>query len=953
MSFENQTSNPTAKLSNRSFTPGYSRSDLMLYRMMLVFFSVAPIFNEYLTFQIRGGVGPSFLGSLALSISSVAIFVWSQLIKDLRKMMVHTAFAHAVCLSWIFFSSPELKTEHLIYLSIFQVVSGMLLSEKAPIYTAIHAVATLSIAVGIGAAGAYRSEAFVPVNDLPQIYAWFLFIGFLSMSVSNQRRRQEHELALRTSETDAQRHKSMKLESIINETQSLAKIGSWHYEPISKLFTCSHELCLIFEIDERQSSQELLRACLAKIHSHDIGAFKKLIEKAICYGEDFSYTFRILLSGDGQIKHLQVMTKSTKNDAGDVISIRGSVQDKTRDIQEEGRFSAVIEAMSEGLVIQDEAGTIIMHNSAAPGILGLSADQLNGRTSMDPRWRAVRENGAPFEGKDHPAMVCLRTGKPQLGVTMGLHLPNGDLRWIRINAVPKTNSPQKRVICTFTDITALVTANDEIRFILDSLGIGIWQFNPRTSELTWDNSMYKLFGVKQEDFSGDYQAWESMLTPESRSSAIRDLDLALRGEKEFNSTFEIKTKAGEKRFITGRGKVQRDELGQAQMMFGINWDRTKEVLDESAMERQRELIEAVLNNLPNMVFAKDYNKNLSLILFNKAGEKLLGVNAKNLIGKNDYHLFPKQEADFFTSKDREVFEKRETLKIDQEVISTPSGQRYLRTYKVPTYSPDGSPDLLIGISTDITDEVKMQESLEAERAKSMHTAKLASLGELAAGVAHEINNPLAIISGNIPLLKRFKDDPEKLNDKLEAVKSSVERISKIVNGLRKFSRTSNDNNHTKHKLLILVEEMVVLTDVKAKRFATPIEWDLTSNSEILCDAFEIQQVIINLINNAVDAVQSMAEKWVKVKLFDEGSHVVLQVIDSGPGISADVEQKLFQPFFTTKAVGEGTGLGLSISKGICEQHGATLTLNRKVANTCFEVRFKIAGVRGLGGQHAA
>ena len=877
--------------------------------------------------------------------SGAAIFVWSHFTNDLRRTMIQTAFIHGLCLAWIFLSSPELKTEHLIYISFFQVVNGLVFSENVAIFTTIHTFATLSIAAVMG--------AFVPANQLPPLFAWILLLGFLGVAINKQRKRYQHELASQTAEKNAQTQKSAELETIMNETQSLAKIGSWHYEPMIKSYKCSRELRAIFEIDERDPHQNLMETCLAKIHPSDVGAFKHLFEQALSRGDDFSFSGKLLMDKDGRTKHVQVKTKSIKNAAGEVISIRGSVQDKTRDIQEEGRFSAVIEAMSEGLVIQDEAGTIVMHNSAAPEILGLSADQLNGRTSMDPRWRAVRENGDPFEGQDHPAMVCLRTGKPQLGVTMGLHLPSGDLRWIRINAVPKANSPHKRVVCTFTDITALVAANDEIRFILDSLGIGIWQFNPRTSELTWDNSMYKLFGVKQEDFSGHYQAWESMLTPESRSSAIRDLDLALRGEKEFNSTFEIKTISGEKRFIAGRGKVQRDELGQAQMMFGINWDRTKEVLDESAMERQRELIEAVLNNLPNMVFAKDYNKNLSLILFNKAGEKLLGVNAANLIGKNDHDLFPKQEADFFSSKDREVFSKKETLKIDQEIISTPSGQRYLRTYKVPTYRHDGTPDLLIGISTDITDEVKMQESLDAERAKSMHTAKLASLGELAAGVAHEINNPLAIISGNIPLLKRFKDDPEKLNEKLEAVKSSVERITKIVNGLRKFSRTSNDNSHTKHKLMKLVDEVVVLTDVKAKRFATPIEWELTSNSEISCDPFEIQQVVINLINNAVDAVQSMQDKWVKVKLFDEGSQVVLQVIDSGPGISADVEQKLFQPFFTTKAVGEGTGLGLSISKGICEQHGATLTLNRKVTHTCFEVRFIIAGVRGLGGRHAA
>lgn len=927
--------------------------DLMIFRAMLGVFFAASILNEYFSFSVSQSVDPVFLGNLALSITTVVTFIWSHLTKNVRRTIVMSAFAHGACLTLIFFTSAELKTEYLIYISIFQLANGLLLGDKAVIYTTVHAVGIFSIAGIVSTLDIYSTKTFIPANQWPQIYAWLFFIGFLSMSISKQRKRQEHELAMQTSETDAQRQKSIKLESIINETQSMAKIGSWHYEPTTRSYTCSREMRLIFEIDEHQSPQEQLRACLAKIHPQDVQAFKKLADSAISNGDDFSYRGRILLDGAGRTKYVQVTAKSTKNDQGNVISIGGSVQDITQDIQEEGRFSAVIEAMSEGLVIQDETGTIIMHNSAAPEILGLSADQLNGRTSMDPRWRAVRENGEPFEGKDHPAMVCLRTGKPQLGVTMGLHLPSGDLRWIRINAVPKANSPEKRVICTFTDITALVTANDEIRFILDALGIGIWQFNPRTSELSWDNSMYKLFGVKQEDFSGDYQAWESMLTPESRSSAIHDLELALRGEKEFNSTFEIKTKSGEKRFISGRGKVQRDERGQPQMMFGINWDRTKEVLDEGALERQRELIEAVLNNLPNMVFAKDYNKNLSLILFNKAGEKLLGVSAENLIGKNDYDLFPKQEADFFTSKDREVFAKRETLKIDQEVISTPSGQRYLRTYKVPTYLPDGSPDLLIGISTDITDEVKMQQSLDAERAKSMHTAKLASLGELAAGVAHEINNPLAIISGNIPLLRRFKDDPEKLNEKLEAVKSSVDRISKIVNGLRKFSRTSNDNSYTKHKILKLVEEMVVLTDVKAKRFATPIEWDLTSNSEILCDAFEIQQVIINLINNAVDAVQSMPEKWVKVRLFDEGAHVVLQVIDSGSGISADLEQKLFQPFFTTKAVGEGTGLGLSISKGICDQHGATLSLNRNIAHTCFEVRFKVVGARASGDQHAA
>lgn len=137
----------------------------------------------------------------------------------------------------------------------------------------------------------------------------------------------------------------------------------------------------------------------------------------------------------------------------------------------------------------------------------------------------------------------------------------------------------------------------------------------------------------------------------------------------------------------------------------------------------------------------------------------------------------------------------------------------------------------------------------------------------------------------------------------------------------------------------LLKETKVIVELNAKRNAVRLEFALESSSKILCNNIEIEQVIINLINNAIDAAKHTKEKWVRVHFLDQNDLVIFRIIDSGLGISKEIEEKIFQPFFTTKAVGEGTGLGLSISKGICDHHGARISLNRSFENTCFEISF--------------
>jgi C4-dicarboxylate-specific signal transduction histidine kinase len=223
----------------------------------------------------------------------------------------------------------------------------------------------------------------------------------------------------------------------------------------------------------------------------------------------------------------------------------------------------------------------------------------------------------------------------------------------------------------------------------------------------------------------------------------------------------------------------------------------------------------------------------------------------------------------------------------------------------------------------------------------VQASKMSALGEMAAGIAHEINNPLAVVRGASSLLKKFKDNPEKFESKLATINSNIERIAKIISGLGKFARMGQGAPHQPYCLAQIIREALTIIEAKSKRNLVPIKLDLQSENQILCDSIEIEQVIVNLVSNAIDAVKELPEKWVKLSLFRESAELVVQVKDSGSGIPLEIKEKIFQPFFTTKIVGQGTGLGLSISKGILDEHKASIEVTEKGKYTCFEIRFAV------------
>ena len=232
--------------------------------------------------------------------------------------------------------------------------------------------------------------------------------------------------------------------------------------------------------------------------------------------------------------------------------------------------------------------------------------------------------------------------------------------------------------------------------------------------------------------------------------------------------------------------------------------------------------------------------------------------------------------------------------------------------------------------------------LDAE-AKLNNSGKMATLGEMAGGVAHEINNPLAIIkttaSQMTELLGDEQLDKKMLSEMTTTIEKTTNRIAKIVHGLRLFSRDGSNDKHEHINVLSLIEDTVSFCRERFKSHGVNLTIEEFSPSlGFEGRSIEISQVLLNLLNNAYDAVADKNEKWVKVSVIDEADWVSICVTDSGNGISLELEEKIFRPFFTTKELGKGTGIGLSISLGIAQSHNGTLSLNSQSPNTCFVMR---------------
>lgn len=241
--------------------------------------------------------------------------------------------------------------------------------------------------------------------------------------------------------------------------------------------------------------------------------------------------------------------------------------------------------------------------------------------------------------------------------------------------------------------------------------------------------------------------------------------------------------------------------------------------------------------------------------------------------------------------------------------------------------------------------------IEAQTQRIAVGAKMSALGEMAGGMAHEINNPMGIIHARASDLMEFAEEAEAVPSRtvietMEKIRNTAARVTKITLGLRKFARETRNDPLVEVSVAELVEDTLSFCMQRLKQASIDLRLpSIPAGLRVGCKPTEISQVLLNLLNNSIDAVHSLPEKWIELSVERAGDSLEISITDSGAGIPVNIREKMGQPFFTTKEVGKGTGLGLSISRGIVEAHGGQLRVDAECLHTRFVVALPISATK--------
>jgi len=327
--------------------------------------------------------------------------------------------------------------------------------------------------------------------------------------------------------------------------------------------------------------------------------------------------------------------------------------------------------------------------------------------------------------------------------------------------------------------------------------------------------------------------------------------------------------------------------------------------------------------------------------WNRSAERIFRYSADEAIGQPIGMLYPPgNEGEELDAAER--LKRGETIDAHDAVRRRKDGQNIDVSVSVsPIFDPQGN---LIGaskVARDITERKQLEAQLEVSREQAMISARLSELGMMAGSIAHEINNPLSVIHASASDLLEMAETGsvpiEELRIASSRIKRTADRISKIVKSLRQIARKGNDDPFQRASAVEIVEQVL---DLSRERFrvnsgrldTTVVDKDVF----VLCREVQIAQVLLNLLLNAFDAaVEGGGEKWVRVEVTRHEETVMFAVIDSGPGVPAELKTRIMEPFYTTKPVGKGTGLGLSLSKAFVEEHGGALVVSERENHTCF------------------
>ncbi len=328
------------------------------------------------------------------------------------------------------------------------------------------------------------------------------------------------------------------------------------------------------------------------------------------------------------------------------ITERKNTEESLKD--SEKRYRTVVESIKEGIILQKATGEILTWNKSAEEIFGTGADEAIGQCLTGKEWPTIHEDGTRFEGKDHPSMITLKTGKSVTGTIMGIVQPDGEIKWIEINTNPLfVDDPETppSVVISFSDITdrrkaeeALKKREKDLQLILDSTTDGIWTWDMKSGDIFFSDKYYTMLGYTPSDFPASHESWSNLLHPSDRELTVELVNNKLFVEKEgFDIEFRLKTKGGDYLWIRARAKIADwDEAGAPLYVIGNHEDITKRKAAEAQIKSNLHEKEILLQEIHHRV---KNNMQVVASLLNLQSQKVDDTTVKEALRESQNRIY--------------------------------------------------------------------------------------------------------------------------------------------------------------------------------------------------------------------------------------------------------------------------------------------------------------------------
>jgi len=606
-------------------------------------------------------------------------------------------------------------------------------------------------------------------------------------------------------------------------------------------------------------------------------------------------------------------------------------------------------------------GTCVFVNDAFCHFYDKTKDELIGKKwhplSLDDDLPLVQER-----------LQTLSPTNPTVLVENRLLSGKGDIHWIQFvnSGLFDLDGNLKETQSVGRDITERKQAEEVLKKTqrllteTEKIGkVGGWEFNIDTEKMTWTEAVYN---IHEKDPTGDLtvKTGVNFYTPASTPIIERAVQRAINYGEPFDVKLEIVTAKGNLRNVHAIGKADLEN----RRVYGFFQDITERKTVEQELTRLRLYLKNMFDSMPSVLVGVD--KEGLVTQWNQETEKLTGLSADDAIGQPLDKVLPQLQSDMEEIK---TAISRKESQLTQKVFREMDGETHYSDIMVYPLISNGVEGAVVRVD-DVTERVRIEQMM-------MQTEKMMSVGGLAAGMAHEINNPLGVIMQAIQnTIRRVSPDLEanltiagECGTDLEVIRGYLEkrgifryfegmreagsRAAKIVANMLNFSRFS-ESKLTPTEINALMDSVLELADSDYNllkkydfRHIKIIRDYGTDLARVPCTATEIEQVFLNLIRNAAEAMSEVEEieggPRVTIRTRKEKDHCLIEIEDNGPGMEEGTRKRVFEPFFTTKPVGVGTGLGLSVSYFIItNNHNGTMLLESEPGNgTKFIIRLPL------------